>query len=370
MLTLIWMWFVIVAKILPECKRNISLQPKHVNYSDLLIINRSHRNRVNNPLIFIYIFCILAVQTNGPKSYYQYASGLTNSNRMSIETASTKVAYSGPLSKVCSRCKAELPSTSFAVRYDRQSPRLNAHCRACSALASKRHRAESPTYLDSERKRSATRAAYHANWYENNKEQYLDRQKQKRSLSPPKFVPTSCPVYFLVCEVTGKWFTSKRESRKYSDEGLKLRTKDRAREYDLAKYSPKTFICKHCGKNKQTQYGQKNSVYCSELCAKRQERKLTRNRKSNFRRAKYFGVDYQSFDVTKVFERDKWTCCICGAKTPKHRRGTNYDNAPQIDHVIPMSKGGAHTPNNVQCLCRSCNLNKSDKIVGQLGLFA
>ena len=52
-----------------------------------------------------------------------------------------------------------------------------------------------------------------------------------------------------------------------------------------------------------------------------------------------------------VWNRDGGQCVECGA--------SNY---LEFDHIIPYSKGGASTANNVQLLCRRCNLAKSDRI--------
>ncbi len=52
-----------------------------------------------------------------------------------------------------------------------------------------------------------------------------------------------------------------------------------------------------------------------------------------------------------VWQRDQGKCVQCGA--------TSY---LEFDHIIPFSKGGANTVNNVQLLCRNCNLKKRDKI--------
>lgn len=54
---------------------------------------------------------------------------------------------------------------------------------------------------------------------------------------------------------------------------------------------------------------------------------------------------------TAVWQRDGGACVQCG--------DTDY---LEFDHIIPHSKGGANTVNNVQLLCRKCNRDKSDRI--------
>lgn len=54
---------------------------------------------------------------------------------------------------------------------------------------------------------------------------------------------------------------------------------------------------------------------------------------------------------TTVWQRDQGKCIQCGA--------TEY---LEYDHIIPFSKGGATSVNNLQLLCRKCNLAKSDRI--------
>lgn len=55
--------------------------------------------------------------------------------------------------------------------------------------------------------------------------------------------------------------------------------------------------------------------------------------------------------VDAVYARDKGKCAWCGSTTNL-----------QIDHIIPHSKGGADTLENLQILCQRCNLEKSNKI--------
>ncbi len=56
-----------------------------------------------------------------------------------------------------------------------------------------------------------------------------------------------------------------------------------------------------------------------------------------------------------ILERDRFTCCACGA-TPISHPGTKLC----ADHVIPWSKGGETTHDNLQTLCSRCNLGKGD----------
>lgn len=56
-----------------------------------------------------------------------------------------------------------------------------------------------------------------------------------------------------------------------------------------------------------------------------------------------------------VFKRDNYRCCICGASP-----ATNPTIELQCDHIIPYSKGGTNTIDNLQTLCSKCNLGKSN----------
>lgn len=60
-----------------------------------------------------------------------------------------------------------------------------------------------------------------------------------------------------------------------------------------------------------------------------------------------------------IKERDNFTCQICGASIYTHP-----DIVFHIDHIIPVSKGGITTEDNLQTLCSTCNLKKSNKIIG------
>lgn len=59
-----------------------------------------------------------------------------------------------------------------------------------------------------------------------------------------------------------------------------------------------------------------------------------------------------------VLEMDDGICGICGEDVDPER----FD----IDHVIPLSKGGEHSYANVQVAHRSCNSRKAASMPGEL----
>lgn len=55
-----------------------------------------------------------------------------------------------------------------------------------------------------------------------------------------------------------------------------------------------------------------------------------------------------------VYERDAGICGICLSAVAR-------DSAWQVDHVVPLSSGGAHTYGNVQLTHARCNYLKGKK---------
>lgn len=60
----------------------------------------------------------------------------------------------------------------------------------------------------------------------------------------------------------------------------------------------------------------------------------------------------------QIKERDNYTCRYCGNSTHKEP-----NLLLEIDHIIPVAKGGYTEESNLQTLCWKCNRQKSDKIV-------
>jgi hypothetical protein len=147
-------------------------------------------------------------------------------------------------------------------------------------------------------------------------------------------------------------------------------------------------VCKHCNKEygldvKISNHGKLFQLnrYCSVICNidskkenyvnYRKEYKKTETFKQSQRERKRNGTyrkrviksgnTYQYIQRRILFQRFNYMCQGCNVKCV-HPNDVNYneDNCATIDHIKPISKGGSHTYNNTQLLCRKCNWMKND----------
>jgi 5-methylcytosine-specific restriction endonuclease McrA len=118
--------------------------------------------------------------------------------------------------------------------------------------------------------------------------------------------------------------------------------------------------------------------YCSVECNK-ELRKITKKKNTIIHRRKYnnkykrirddrqwakkYGNEYKPINRSIVYRQHNYICTSCGVKCV-HPNADNYNqsNAATLDHIIPKSKGGSHTYDNVTLLCRLCNTIKGAKI--------
>lgn len=83
-------------------------------------------------------------------------------------------------------------------------------------------------------------------------------------------------------------------------------------------------------------------------------------RPSVIRIQNYIPMEYKNVPLSRknIFERDDYTCIYCN----KRRK-----SIMTIDHIIPQSKGGKNTWENLITACRSCNGEKADLSLEEFG---
>jgi len=104
-----------------------------------------------------------------------------------------------------------------------------------------------------------------------------------------------------------------------------------------------------------------DAKFCSSACNSKAH---ASTRKASTRA----GLTNRSGDLISlsyVGERDRWRCGICGGRVSK---GLVHPDprAPSLDHVVPLSLGGAPTdPTNLQLSHLRCNLRKGNTPTGE-----
>lgn len=74
----------------------------------------------------------------------------------------------------------------------------------------------------------------------------------------------------------------------------------------------------------------------------------------------YVHVPFRQLPLTRrnLYQRDHQTCQYCGAR----------DQPLSVDHVVPRSRGGADTWENVTTACLSCNVRKGNRTPKEAGM--
>jgi 5-methylcytosine-specific restriction endonuclease McrA len=78
------------------------------------------------------------------------------------------------------------------------------------------------------------------------------------------------------------------------------------------------------------------------------------------RRCRQYGGRYEFIDKLAVFARDNWVCQLCGKPVDRDAQWPDPYSV-SLDHRVPLSKGGDHLYENVQCSHLRCNQSKQHR---------
>jgi len=92
---------------------------------------------------------------------------------------------------------------------------------------------------------------------------------------------------------------------------------------------------------KKSIWARENHQKCALYCAKRRSLKLSNGT---------FSITDK--DIFRQLGRQNNECFWC------HKKLKSYE----MDHVIPLSKGGSHSIGNIVMSCSECNRTKSDRL--------
>lgn len=115
-------------------------------------------------------------------------------------------------------------------------------------------------------------------------------------------------------------------------------------EFLAGKAKKPSSTCSAC--RRKLAAGHRRKYYASLPPDKRHE--LTHKR-----RAEEYGVEHVAYSRTAIMRRWRYACAYCNGI------------ATHLDHVIPLSKGGADAEQNMVPACARCNLSKGAKTLAE-----
>lgn len=154
----------------------------------------------------------------------------------------------------------------------------------------------------------------------------------------------------------------KAERAKEAEKRRKARMAEKAlataKQFEMA-------ICECCGGVYMKKH--RNSKYCSIECVNRVNNAVQKDRRVQRIAAK----KRDPITLERLFEKEKGICYLCGGVCDRNAFTVREDGTfiafneyPSIDHVIPISRGGTHTWDNVRLAHRLCNTLKGTNVAG------
>lgn len=107
--------------------------------------------------------------------------------------------------------------------------------------------------------------------------------------------------------------------------------------------------CRRCRKTKSAdQFWYRDRDVCTE-CLVRGQVCNSNKRARGFGQTGELGYD----EWLGILRRYGNVCALCGGNRHSHF-------SLEIDHVVPLSKGGSHDPSNLRPLCNPCNVSRGN----------
>lgn len=221
--------------------------------------------------------------------------------------------------KSCTKCGELKPLSQFSKR-TRSKDGYDPWCKSCKSLASARYRGENQDRL----------REYYREFYAANREARLNLQKEYYKRNREVILKKSAERYPAIRDARIEYW----------------------RGYNAARAPEHRVYCRlYHAINRDTILARhraydKTPVGRAVAARKRHVRR---------QRAQHSPATLTHAQWQKILEIQKHRCATCGRKFTSRNPATR-------DHIIPLSKGGGLTFENVQALCCTCNSKKGDRI--------
>lgn len=281
--------------------------------------------------------------------------------------------------KKCSTCNILKEISEYSVN-NSTSDKLEYFCKCCKSLAKKRNRnidkkvvSEKNCYtcgeikpIENFPKLSETSDGYHYNCKtcKNN----LDKQNRLSKLGYKRKIDSICTLpgfkYCKNCDSIKEDYLFENNIRNFKN--VCTLCKESIRDSIIKKCCIKCKVTKDIKDFHFSSNCLDNKINTCKQCVKIKSKKrrvlnYLKYRVQSINRDNKNCKNFTSItedDVLKLHESQNKECIYC-----KSEIDLNSDNPPyEFDHILPVSRGGSHSIDNLQILCKFCNQGKSDSL--------
>ncbi|MFQ5915857.1 MAG: HNH endonuclease [Nitrospinota bacterium] len=220
--------------------------------------------------------------------------------------------------KRCWRCKTEKPKKDF-VRNKAKRDGLSDECQSCRRISKHQYYFRHSTAIKEKVQK----------WRFQNIERKRDIAKKWRAANRDRLLAEERQYRFLKRDAIRKWFKGWYQRNKNQQ-------KRRAAEWykaHAAKAQARIKLWRIANREK-----------CLLYSINGQARRIARKR----------GGKVTKVDLQAILLRDRGRCYLCARHVTR--------KTLSFDHVMPLAKGGAHSPDNLRVAHRRCNIRKHTKV--------
>ncbi len=256
-------------------------------------------------------------------------------------------------SKRCSRCKQIAPVEMF-VKGKRYKDGLQPWCKTCRREYDCEHRKK-----NAERHRAQSRARYAANPEKHKaywKRSYERHKDKRRAYAREHYQENKEQL----AERFARYYRENVEYMRARAAAWRLANPERHKQnlrnwYEANKEYAKQYARTYREANKDWLYSL-NAERARHWKEANPERvRLLARQYSSRRRARLQDATMGTVSYRAILERDGHVCHICGLDVAT--------DDVHFDHVIPLSKGGAHSMENIKVSHSKCNLRKAARLI-------
>jgi 5-methylcytosine-specific restriction endonuclease McrA len=235
--------------------------------------------------------------------------------------------------KRCSKCKRWLPVSEY-YKDKRRPDGFRMQCKGCEREYASRNADRISDYQRRYREENADRLAENRKrWEEDNRDELLAK---KRDYNRRPSVIERMKVY------RHRHYEENKERYKGNSIRWKAQNREKVQQY-------------------KKDWKERHPDRVTESRARyNQEHRETTIAWTRRRRARQAEVAVGEVDHKRIWKRDRGLCYLCGRSVAK--------NDVHYDHVIPLSRGGTHSEDNIRVTHARCNLKKGVKLVEELDL--